>query len=194
MNLDNLVPTLFISYSHDDEEHKEWAFKLAYDLRVIGGINVLFDQWSVRLGGSLNRFMQKDLTDSRLVLCICSDGYEKRAKDSTTGVGQEMEVLKKKLNNEDSDYIIPIIRNNPEKRMPNILSSPNFKYINADECSYEDLFGELIERIWSEDLRKVPSIGTNPFTNSGSTELDRKLINHEIMYHNPNLVGIVQFN
>jgi len=29
--LDNSVPTLFISYSHDDIEHKKWAFKLAYD-------------------------------------------------------------------------------------------------------------------------------------------------------------------
>jgi len=139
MALDNIVPTLFISYSHDDEEHKEWAFKLAYDLRVIGGINVLFDQWSVRLGGSLNRFMQKDLTESRLVLCICSDGYEKRAKDPSTGVGQEMEVLKEKLTSEDSDYIIPVIKNNPEKSMPNTLSSYNLKYINADERPYEEL-------------------------------------------------------
>lgn len=192
--MDDLIPTLFISYSHDDEEHKEWAFKLASDLRVIGGINVLLDQWSVRLGGSLNRFMQKDLTDSRLVLCICSEGYEKRSKDPSTGVGQEMEVLKEKLNNGDSDYIIPVIKNNPEKRIPNTLSSYNIKYTNADECPYEVVFDELIDRIWSEDLRKIPPIGNNPFSNRGSTELDRKLINHEVMYHKPNFEGTVRFN
>lgn len=194
ISLDNSIPTLFISYSHDSDEHKEWVFKLAHDLRVIGGINVLLDQWSVRLGGSLKRFMEEDLTDSMLVLCICSDGYEKRSEDPSSGVAEEMKVLDEKLNSKDSEFIIPLIKNNHPKRVPKTLSSGKLRYINSDESTYEELFDDLVERIWSEDLKKMPPIGTNPFSNSSSAELDRKLINHEVMYHNPNLASSVDFN
>lgn len=135
--------------------------------------------------------MQQDLTDSRMVLCVCSDGYDNRASNSSSGVWEEMEAIKK--SNKNKDYIIPVIKNNPNRRIPNVLSSYNPKYINADQDSYEEIFDNLIQRIWSEDLRKIPSIGPNPFTNNSSTDLDRQLRNHKIMYHNPNLEGIVQF-
>ena len=40
-------PTVFISYSHDNEDHKSWVLKLASDLRS-HGVNAILDQWDLR--------------------------------------------------------------------------------------------------------------------------------------------------
>lgn len=67
-------PTVFISYSHDNEQHKEWVAKLAGDL-YSHGVNVIFDQWDLRIGSDLRFFMEQGLSESNLVLCICSENY-----------------------------------------------------------------------------------------------------------------------
>jgi len=195
--LNNNIPSLFISYSHDNELHKEWTYKLAYDLRVNGGIDVLLDQWSVRLGNSLQAFMQNDLGKSRMVLCICTEGYYVRSQSSESGVSEELRVLKEKIQaNKDAeiDHIIPVIKNNAKRELPDILEGYKLRYINAEELTYEELFYELINRIWDEDLKKVPPIGKNPFANNYSTKLDEKLLSHNILYQNPNFEATVDFN
>ena len=47
---------VFISYSWDSEEHKNWVLKLATDLRS-HGVDVIFDQWDARLGKDLPFFL-----------------------------------------------------------------------------------------------------------------------------------------
>lgn len=44
---------LFISYSHDNEEHKEWGAKFASNLSS-HGVDVILDQWDLRLGDDLH--------------------------------------------------------------------------------------------------------------------------------------------
>ena len=44
------APKVFISYSHDSELHKSWVENLAGRL-VKNGVDVVFDQWDLRLGG-----------------------------------------------------------------------------------------------------------------------------------------------
>jgi len=51
------APRLFISYSHDDQAHKDWVLMLATRL-VANGVDVLLDQWDMRLGSDLPRFME----------------------------------------------------------------------------------------------------------------------------------------
>jgi|SRR5690625_37470 len=138
--------------------------------------------------------MQEDLNDSRLVLCICSKGYADRSELPSIDVSKEIKVLEEKNEKGYLDYIIPVIKNNPKNVLPKIFSSHKFKYINADKDNYEEDFIELINRLSSEDLRKIPEIVSNPFSNKGSTELDMKVIDHEVMYHNPSFEGTVKFN
>ncbi|QDK35541.1 MULTISPECIES: toll/interleukin-1 receptor domain-containing protein [Sphingomonadaceae] len=47
------APRLFISYSHDDQAHKDWVLMLATRL-VANGVDVLLDQWDMRLGSDLS--------------------------------------------------------------------------------------------------------------------------------------------
>jgi hypothetical protein len=44
------APRVFMFYSHDDQAHKDWVLGLATRL-VANGVDVLLDQWDMRLGG-----------------------------------------------------------------------------------------------------------------------------------------------
>ena len=66
-------PKVFISYSWDtengDDEHKKWVRDLATKLRS-HGVDVILDQFDLRLGDDLPFFMEQGLTISHLVICI----------------------------------------------------------------------------------------------------------------------------
>ena len=48
---------VFISYSHDLDEHKRWVLELARYLTE-NGVEVVFDEWDVQLGDDLPQFME----------------------------------------------------------------------------------------------------------------------------------------
>ena len=81
-------PTVFISYSHDNDEHKAWVLKLATNLRS-HGVNAILDQWDLRLGTDLRFFMENGLSSSALVLCVCSENYVRKVDAGTGGSGYE---------------------------------------------------------------------------------------------------------
>jgi hypothetical protein len=54
--------TVFISYSWDDEAHKEWALGLANRLRD-DGIDAIIDQTHLNLGGDTPEFMEKSIRE-----------------------------------------------------------------------------------------------------------------------------------
>ena len=85
-------PTVFISYSHDDEKHENWVLKLATDLRS-HGVDAILDQWDLRLGADLRFFMENGLSASKLVLCICSKTYVQKVNSGTGGAGYELSLI-----------------------------------------------------------------------------------------------------
>jgi hypothetical protein len=46
------IPKVFISYSHDSQEHKKWVLDLATRLRN-NGVDAIIDQWELRAGDDL---------------------------------------------------------------------------------------------------------------------------------------------
>ena len=52
------APTVFVSYSHDGEEHSDWVLQLATRLRS-NSVDVILDRWNLRLGQDLAAFMEK---------------------------------------------------------------------------------------------------------------------------------------
>ena len=100
---------VFVSYAWDSEEHKEWVAKLATNLRQ-HGVDAILDQWDVRLGDELSFFMEQGLTESHLVICVCSDKYIAKADCGLGGAGYEKRILASEmLNDEDKRFIIPRI-------------------------------------------------------------------------------------
>ena len=90
------APTVFVSYSHDGEEHSDWVLQLATRLRS-NGVDVILDLWNAGLGQDLATFMEKGLTSSHRVLCICSQAYVDKANAGSGGVGYEKHIITAEL-------------------------------------------------------------------------------------------------
>jgi len=141
-------PKAFISYSHDNDEHKTWVKKLATDLRQHMGVDVIFDQWDLRIGGDLSLFMEQGLSEAALVICICSNEYVRKSNAGIGGSGYEKMILTSALiKNTNIDYIIPIMRCNADKTLPTFLGTKLYVDFSEDD-SYLEKLGELVARIY----------------------------------------------
>ena len=184
----------FISYAWDNEEHINWVLKFATDLRR-HGIDAILDQWDARLGNDLSFFMEDGLTSSHFVLCVCSDKYVEKANGGIGGAGYEKRIIASEMLSSDNDsFIIPIIKGNTLKsKLPTFLSG--LKYVDFDSRNYYDCYQELLERIYDEDLKKKPPLGSNPFVSTSiSDQITSKLNMEIIMFQNPSIEGTVSFD
>lgn len=186
-------PIVFISYSHDDELHKEWVLKLATNLRY-HGVDVILDQWDLKIGSDLRFFMEQGLSKARLVLCICSENYVKKVNAGQGGVGYEgMIMTQQLLNDVKSEHIIAIIRNNnSSQKVP--LAFGSKLYIDfSDDDQYIVGYQKLLERIYGQDSKKKPSLGKNPFSKEIANKIDNKTRTETVKYHSPAMKGNVVF-
>jgi len=187
------APRLFISYSHDDEAHKAWVLKLATRL-VNNGVDVVLDQWDMRLGGNLPTFMEKGLTSAVRVLAICSAPFVKKANEGQGGVGYEKTILTGQLMHDvNTDRIIPVVRNNPDKvKVPTFLIGR--LYIDmTDEDKFEASYTELLRDIHDEPVAPRPPLGTNPFSRV-AVPLEPRVSFTAERYISPANSGIVTFD
>ncbi len=103
-------PSLFISYSWEDVEHREWVAALAERLRA-DGVNVRLDQWLLQPGARLPHFMESAIRDSDFVLVVCTPAYKAACDSRTGGVGYEGDVLTSEiLTGSNHDKFIPVLR------------------------------------------------------------------------------------
>lgn len=186
-------PNVFISYSQDDDEHKNWVLKLATDLRA-NGVDVVLDQWDLRIGQNLGYFMEQGLSSARLVLCVCSENYVSKVDNRKCGSGYEGTLINQSLiRNQNLDYIIPVIRKNEtDKKTPLMLGGKLYVDFRNDSA-YTSKFSELLERIYDVDIVKKPPLGNNPFSTSLSLRIDAKTKIESVQYSNPAMTGSVAF-
>lgn len=184
---------VFISYSHDSEQHEAWVLKLATDLRS-HGVDVIFDQFNLRLGKDLRFFMENGLSSAALVLCICSEAYVQKVDDGIGGAGYEgMIMTQSLLKNANTEYIIPIIRNNQSARKLPLALGSKYYIDFSDDDLYFDKYKLLLERIYGEDEKLEPPLGKNPFSSDLGREIEIKTKLEDILYHSPSLDGHVVF-
>ncbi len=189
-----ISPKVFISYSHDSQEHKDWVKKLATDLRENMGVDVILDQWDLRIGSDLSLFMEQGLSSSKLVLCICSDKYVEKANAGKGGSGYEkMIMVAPLLSDTSNEYIIPIKRNNKVNGMPTFLGTKLYIDFDNDELYLEKL-SELTYRIYDEDIAQKPALGSNPFAKNNFSDLDMKILLEKTKFQNPAMSGNVKFD
>lgn len=187
-------PKLFVSYSHDNDDHKAWVGKLATDLRQHMGVDVIFDQWDLRIGSDLGLFMEQGLSSAALVMCVCSDQYVFKANKGVGGTGYEKMILTRDLlKNTNVDYIIPVIRCNDKRNLPLFLGTKMYVDFTEDN-NYLEKLGELTARIYNEDIVKKPPLGESPFSQRIANEITIKTSVEKTAYHNPGMTGTVSFD
>ena len=187
-------PKVFISYSHDDEAHKQWVLKLASHLRTELAVDVILDQWDLRVGSDLSLYMEQGISGANLVVCICSANYVRKANEGVCGTGYEKMILTKSLlNNTNTDFIIPIVRNNPDKTTPVFLGTKLYLDFSDDDYYFEKL-KELAQRIYNEDIAQKPKLGSLSFGCEELKALEMKNAIEATKYHNPYFEGEVVFD
>lgn len=190
--LDN--PQVFISYSHDSEEHKAWVKTLATHLRS-HGVDVTLDQWDLHIGQDLRIFMEHGISNSKKVLCICSEKYVEKANGGYGGTGYESMIISRDLlSNVNLEYIIPVVRNNSSNnKTPICLGTKLYIDFEKDE-DYFSKYSELLKGIYEYDRMQKPPLGKNPFMNDVATEV---MVNTEIqksLYFSGEDSGTVEFD
>ena len=188
-----IEPTVFVSYSHDNDSHKDWVLQLATRLRS-NGVNILLDRWNLKLGQDLAAFMERGLSASNRILSICSETYVNKANEGNGGVGYEKQIITAELlSNLNTNWVIPVIRNNMQsKKVPTFLGGR--LYISfEDDNLYESKYEELLRELLDEPVLPIPSIGKNPFK-TAKTFAEQKFIPNTEKYVSPALKGAVNFD
>ena len=168
---------IFISYSHDSDEHVQSVFKLAERLMHSGGLDVELDLW---VNGTPDdgwpRWMTKNLKHSDFVLVVCSPLYYQKAMDEVPrGVGRgvkwETHLLYNEIYQDDSHNrkYIPVFLNNVDtEQVPDILRSATFYNI---EQEYENLYRYLTSqpkyiKPEPKQRQELAPVNTTPKSNS----------------------------
>jgi hypothetical protein len=158
-------PTVFVSYSHDSDAHKDWTTKLTDDLRH-NGVDAILDRHRLSAGQDLSMFMQNGIATADRVLMICTEPYIARAEGGSGGVGFERQIITAELiQSIDTDKFIPIIRNNLLRRIPNFLG-PRFYIDFNDDNEYSNKLEELLRELLGAPSLPEPAVGSNPFSSS----------------------------
>ncbi len=165
------VPKVFISYSHDTQEHKKWVLELAIRLRN-NGIDAILDQFELKPGDDVPHFMETNLASSDKIIMVCTERYVEKANAGHGGVGYEKMIITSNLMTHiDGNKIIPIVRQNLTISVPTFLKSK--LYINFNKADdYEYSYDDLVRVIHNSPLFVKPPVGNNPFKEVSKKELD----------------------
>lgn len=166
------IPKVFISYSHDSDEHKEWVLQLSTKLRQ-NGVDVILDRWDLGAGDDMTLFMEKGVRDSDRVLVICTDAYVRKANAGEGGVGYERMIITAQLVQDvGTAKFIPVIRRSSDtKKTPTFLETRI--YIDfTDEDEFDEKFDDLLREVSNARHLQKPPLGKNPYVKQSYTQVD----------------------
>jgi TIR domain-containing protein len=153
------APTCFISYSHDDEDHKRWVRNLAEDLRA-NGVNVTIDQWDLGLTKDMTLYMETSVRESRFVLMVLTPNYTEKANKRQGGVGYESAIISSELFGQYAEgKFVPVKRSGSEK--PTFVGSKIYADF-SDDSKYQESLEELLRHIYSSPKYPKPQLGPRP--------------------------------
>ncbi|MGW0172619.1 toll/interleukin-1 receptor domain-containing protein [Rhodococcus sp. NPDC003322] len=156
------APRVFISYSHDDDKHKNWVLTLANRLNSLR-VWVIFDQFDVTLGSNLAAFMESGLSEADRVIAVCTPKYVAKTNNFQGGAGYERTILTQDLmTSQLGNRIIPLIRDQKSPaKLPLFLSTRN--YIDfSDDTQFDEKITELGIELLNAKSKRPPFGAANP--------------------------------
>lgn len=140
---DDEAVTVFISYSWDNENHKQWVKNLATKLRG-DGVNATLDVWETAPGDHLPHFMERKIQESEYILIVCTPNYCEKSNYRKGGVGYEDNVMTAEVyQRENHRKFIPILaKDSREDAVPSWLSGKYYINLSTTE-NYRKGYSEL---------------------------------------------------
>jgi len=187
------VPRAFASYSWDSHEQQDWVLRLATRLRG-DGVDVVLDRWDTRLGSDLSLFMEQAGDTAYRVIAIVTARYVDKADAAEGGVGYERRVITPSLMRDLHGHrVIPVLRDNPEARLPRFLGAAKYIDFRGDD-GYEERYYELLQELHGLQPTPKPPLGKNPFATMSDQELPVALRHDPARYAMPALKGELAFD
>ena len=156
------VPSVFISYSHDSKEHKQWVLEFAIKLRN-EGVEVTIDQWDLEFGDDIPKFMEHWVSNAERVLMICTEPYVQKVDDGRGGAGYEAMVVTQQLVRDlGTKKFIPVIR---QTNIPILLPKCIGTRMGLNLSNYADSeheFKKLVSQLHQVPPETKPPLGPSP--------------------------------
>lgn len=142
-------PKVFISYSHDSEDHMERVLALSDRLRR-EGVDCHIDQYEESPGEGWPRWAIKQIEDADIVLLVCNETYSDRFKGkggAGTGLGvkEEAAIIAQAFFDAEAENtkFIPVLFSPLDKpHIPTIVRGAT-RYDLSTEEGYEGLYRRL---------------------------------------------------
>lgn len=160
-------PKIFISYCWSNDDYIIKVVDFAKRLRS-DGINVILDQFQMKLGNDMNNFMEKCVNDTTItnVLILLSPDYKVKADSRTGGAGIETQIISGEVySNVENTKFIPIVF---EKRgedynacIPTYLKQRRWLDMSEDS-NFEEQYIELIRTLYGRDKFIENPLGSKP--------------------------------
>lgn len=158
----------FISYSWDDDAHRQWVRSLAERLRS-DGVDVTLDCWHTMPGDQLPEFMERAIRENDFVIIVCTPRYRTRSDTRDGGVGYEGDIMTAEVMTRRNDRkFIPVLRTGTwSQAAPSWLAGKYYIDLSADpysERQYRDLICTLLR------IREEPPPLGKPMASLGETQ------------------------
>ncbi|MEN6460829.1 MAG: toll/interleukin-1 receptor domain-containing protein [Syntrophomonas sp.] len=155
------IPTAFISYSWDSQEHQVWVTSLVNILRE-NVVEATLDVFETQTGTvNLNQMMIRNIKDNDFTIIIMTPKYAQKADEFQGGVGFETSLLISCIQ-ENPNKIIPVLRSKDRKSaIPFYLNG--YHYIDfSDDANFDEKVRELLHRLHGVDLIEKAPLGSKP--------------------------------
>jgi hypothetical protein len=154
-------PHVFISYSWDSDEHREWVLTLATRLRR-EGVDVVLDEWNLGLGENRFHFMERSVVSAEFILLVCTPIYAEKSNDREGGVGYESNIITTQIAEKtDKQKFIPVLRAGDWKSaLPVWLKHMVGCNLSADPYS-ESEYRKLLRTLHRQQA-VAPALGPRP--------------------------------
>ena len=141
------MKSAFISYSWDDEEHREWVRELATRLRA-DGADVSIDRWAAVPGDQLPAFMERAIRDNEFVIIVCTPRYKRRSDAREGGVGYEGDIMTAEaMTSQNQRKFIPVLRSGEWKQAaPSWLLGKYYINLSGNPYSERD-YADLVRTL-----------------------------------------------
>jgi tetratricopeptide (TPR) repeat protein len=155
-------PKVFISYSHDSQEHADRVLELSDHLRV-DGIDCILDQYEDALPEGFPRWMDRQIRAADFVLMICTQTYYRRVMGEEEpgkghGVAWESTLIYQYIYNagtSNTRFIPMLLEGAHESAIPVPWQGVKY-YRPMTQEGYEELY----RRLTGQPLTPKPALGT----------------------------------
>lgn len=143
-----IKPIIFVSYSWENEEEKQWVEKVFVPalINCFGKDNIIFDLKDMLKHKDNYHFMEKSIRNADIYLPVCTLSYKTKANDRKGAVGTEVKYMTDNIETNNT-IVFPILKSGTkETALPTFLLGKFYIDFRRDS-SFKSSFEELEEYI-----------------------------------------------